>query len=636
MVIISFAAIRKELLLACRQLGCAVSETLASLVAATIFNAASGSFYVDSPIEEADARTVVEEAAKKVLSKDRPGISCLRLQAAYESSFAEIEQKAQRERADATATEQKALKWIAGFSAKFTEDFETLTGLYKKIYQLLLLRCTRPWGVARHEKDEAVEREVAAALESVFPRVGLRAFVALTGPEKTAQLQELAGIVLGIRLFNQHQGKGGANLPALGDTVSKLGSEDLLQRVQQEVEDVTELCRAHADVAMASGGPASGKAAKPLAEKQLDQLVSNLLYHRQYLCYLLNLQEDLAASIERLQADQGALQEELLDLDALVGGRVSVPKEQVYPRFDALARSYTTAFQEVKALEARSRLHEVLSEMREQYFPPLAAPAQKALEDLRAARQEGGQAQAREEDGEEPVDLDAIPGPGIEGEETTAVRLTADNCADFMSLPLDFQGFCVHSLIVYGGLLVPGNPALGVVRYAGRYSVFSTERGLAEFCADPDRFFGGVREVCYRYPELIHLLRVHEDFPKSSLTAIVQQASSSQAPTQADASTETPMHFVESNIDKSYEWNEWSLRREALHMADIRKKSTSTTQTALSHLRRENETQVYLPKDEATNTVVDNGTNPPRWRKYHTGMRGEPRPMRVVDVKFDL
>jgi len=39
-------------------------------------------------------------------------------------------------------------------------------------------------------------KEVAAALESVFPRVGLRSFVALTGPEKAAQLQELAGIVL--------------------------------------------------------------------------------------------------------------------------------------------------------------------------------------------------------------------------------------------------------------------------------------------------------------------------------------------------------------------------------------------------------------------------------------------------------
>jgi len=49
---------------------------------------------------------------------------------------------------------------------------------------------------------KAVEREVAAALESVFPRVGLRAFVSLTPNEKGAQLQELASIVMGIRLFN--------------------------------------------------------------------------------------------------------------------------------------------------------------------------------------------------------------------------------------------------------------------------------------------------------------------------------------------------------------------------------------------------------------------------------------------------
>jgi hypothetical protein len=632
MAVISLVAVRKELLLACRQLGCVVSETLAALITATIFSVNSGGFYVENPLNEADARIVVEEAAKKLLSKDEPGISCLRLQAAYEGAFAEIEQKAQKERLEASNAEQKALKTISGFSAKFTEDFETLTGLYKKIYQLLLLRCTKPWGVATHQKDEGVEREVAAALESVFPRVGLRSFVALTGPEKTAQLQELSGIVLGIRLFNQHQGKGGTGLPKLDETVTKLGVEDLLQNVQKEVEQVTELCKVHTDVALASKKPGRGSSDKPLPEPEMDKLLSNLLYHRQYLNYLLNLQEDLSASIERLRADQSNLQEELLDLDALVGGRVSVPKEQVYPRFDGLARTYATAFQEVKSLEARSKLHVVLQDLRRQYFPALSLPAQRILERV---RETGGADAGAAEDGEEPVDLDAIPGP--EAGEEGAVRLTADNADNFMTLPLDFQGFCVHTLVSTGGLLQPGNPALGVVRYAGRFCVFATESALAEFCTEPDRFFGGVREVCYKNPELIHLLRVHEDFPRSSLVAIVQQQSAvGQAPLQADVSTETPLHFQESNIDKSYEWNEWALRKEALHMADIRKKSTSATQTALSHLRRENETQVYLPKDQTTNTVVNSGTNPPRWKKYHTGMRGEPQPMKVVDVRFDL
>merc|ERR1711865_337013 len=137
--------------------------------------------------------------------------------------------------------------------------------------------------------------------------------------------------------------------------------------------------------------------------------------------------------------------------------------------------------------------------------------------------------------------------------------------------------------------------------------------------------------------ELIHLMRISEDFPKSSLHSILQLTAGNQAAMMADASTDTPLHFVETNIDKSYEWNEWKLRKEALHMADIKKKKTSTTQTALSHLRRETETQVYLPREVATNTTKESGTNPPRWRKYNAGLRGEPtQKMKVVEVKFDL
>ena len=52
------------------------------------------------------------------------------------------------------------------------------------------------------------------------------------------------------------------------------------------------------------------------------------MHVRRYLCYLLNLQEDVSTSLEQLRKGQAALQEELMDLEALVGGRVSVPKEQ--------------------------------------------------------------------------------------------------------------------------------------------------------------------------------------------------------------------------------------------------------------------------------------------------------------------
>lgn len=98
--------------------------------------------------------------------------------------------------------------------------------------------------------------------------------------------------------------------------------------------------------------------------------------------------------------------------------------------------------------------------------------------------------------------------------------LTPQSTPDFLSMPLDFQGFCVYSLVTYG-ILVPGNPTVGVVSYKGRSCVFEEGDGLAKFMADPGNFFVGVREACYKAPELIQPLRLHEDFPKCSLYGIL-------------------------------------------------------------------------------------------------------------------
>ena len=69
-------------MLACRQLGHTISEALAAVVAATVVSHGQG-FFSEASIDENDAKTVVEEAAKKILSKERPGISALRLQARF-------------------------------------------------------------------------------------------------------------------------------------------------------------------------------------------------------------------------------------------------------------------------------------------------------------------------------------------------------------------------------------------------------------------------------------------------------------------------------------------------------------------------------------------------------------------------
>lgn len=64
---------------------------------------------------------------------------------------------------------------------------------------------------------------------------------------------------------------------------------------------------------------------------------------------------------------------------------------------------------------------------------------------------------------------------------------------------------------------------------------------------------------------------------------------------KVDFGCQTPVHFVERYIDKSYEWNVWALRRRALALANLRDKATHGSQTAESHFKRENETQVGYP-----------------------------------------
>ena len=111
-------------------------------------------------------------------------------------------------------------------------------------------------------------------------------------------------------------------------------------------------------------------------------------------------------------------------------------------------------------------------------------------------------------------------------------------------------------------------------------------------------------------------------------------ASSAQT---VDGAVQTPVHFVEENIDPSHEWNEWKLRQDALKMCDILRKRTRGAQTAGSTFRREGETQTYLPKEATTNTGKEGNTQTPHWKRYMSGLRGEETTnLKVIDFKFEL
>ncbi len=210
----------------------------------------------------------------------------------------------------------------------------------------------------------------------------------------------------------------------------------------------------------------------------------------------------------------------------------------------------------------------------------------------------------------------------------------------FLSLPLENQGCCPWSLVARGGLLISGNPAIGIIAYGGRYFSLVDVSAMRAFVADPMRFIDGVLSIARKKPALVHLLCLQNQIPHSDISdffTLGELADGTQygfSHVKRFKQTQTP-HFINTDLpDPDYEWNEWTLRRNAIQMANLCSKRTRSTQTHLSHFRRDAETQVYLPHRNPdgtmagvscqTQTQVDRATQVRGTRRYLAGLRGRP------------
>ena len=119
------------------------------------------------------------QSIEKLLERDNPGLETVKMQVEYDESFLAEERSSQK----AIKTRNKMVsthkKLITEFQLEDSSDFQSLTTLYKMIFRFLL-----EFPPNGHPNDKVVEREVAAALESVFPRIGLKTFVQLSLEEK--------------------------------------------------------------------------------------------------------------------------------------------------------------------------------------------------------------------------------------------------------------------------------------------------------------------------------------------------------------------------------------------------------------------------------------------------------------------
>ncbi|OQR93249.1 hypothetical protein THRCLA_08495 [Thraustotheca clavata] len=631
----------------CKYEGVVVSDTLAAFVCRTIVQENTNVFSLEGEIDAAGITQLTEKSVDMLLQKDSPSLETIKMQLDFDLCYVKYEEEVEKAQTLKDKKVTNLHRSIVALQPSGTGDFETLTTLYRQIFTLLMVHAN-----ADKANDRNIEREVAAALESVFPRIGLKSFVSMSPEDKKFQLKELANIVGGIRLFNREIGKGGAGITLSLDTIRE-NVKSISQLVSQEVEEVNQTCTDYTEVLLhihhynvqVTGGPVN--------VKRWQEELNN---KRQFLSYMQSLHEDIDVSSEKIQRLIATFENELNTLKSLVGSRSSLPKGQVYPVFEALSKAWEELGLEHQLLLARSRSIKALMEFKDSYTRTLAQQSEWILKAKRAGMPPQEEWFEHSEPDNQIFALSTATnaiqkdsGEATEGNfykaannnlyvegtvsESGPVRMSVDSTPEFMQLPLEYQGYCPWTIVQRGGLLLPGDPSLGVIQYHNAYHVFVNEHALNDFMANPDKYIAAVHAYVVHKPELIYLLRLQESFPETSMASLMKLLNNKtqvhpllapHAVLKVDASTSTPVHFVEKNIDVNYEWNEWSLRRRALRVANLRNCKTVSAQTTLSNFRANNETQVWLPQDNTTQTGHDKGTNPTKTVTYFAGLRGIP------------
>ena len=669
-----------------------VSRALVTFVTRVVIENDPIRYPPESELDPEAVEALIATTVDRISEKDSPAMETIKMQVAFDSLFVEYVGKLEAQRKERDSERRELIRGILATRPKNANDFDTLNVLYKRIFQYLLKVSKNGTSVVVRSNEEepqkslGAEREVAAALESVFPRIGLKSFVHLSTEEKKAQLDELAKVVTGIRLFNKATGKGGAGLDDVQDIVlAKV--KRMRDTLDAETTEQHKLTTRYQETLVYCHLRQPEGADKATVQRWGKELTNR----RQYGAYLTSLAEDAAASKRRASERREVFYGEIDELKTLVGERASVPKDQVYPKFETVATAWFDLDEELRLVETRAgALENLVENFKDSYDATL--PATHPV--YRAAKLEKEPAAKSNVDEEADLaaavaDLDDTAGSNnnnkeaVEGgqnddldddSDRNPVRLSVESTPEFMQLPLEYQGFCGWTVANRHGLLLPGKPALGVVKYRGAYYVFAHAVAMTAFMQRPDLVKNQVLETAAMAPELVHLLRLQDQYPGTSVAHVIAHtarmpdglspepssrgglppyavaaAASAAAtgflakPVMRDAATETPTHFREKYIDYNYEWNEWALRRRALRMTQLKHCATTSQQTDASAFRRENSSQVYLPRINSSQTRRDNSCNPPIRIQYLSGARGLPSKFSkqkatagIVDLTFEL
>ncbi|KAG8582177.1 hypothetical protein GDO81_007946 [Engystomops pustulosus] len=606
----------REIAQECAAKGHSISETMIAFVVKAIVLDPRNGFNVDRMLTKDDVQKLIKLCVNRLLDTKSPSLETIKMQVYFDMNYTTRGEFLDEHHSVLESRLAPVSREITDSRARTAEELESL---YRKIVSYVLLRS----GLGS-PTDIKVVREATAALQSVFPHTELGTFLSLVKKDKERQLKELTMIVTGIRLFNKDCGKGGEGIDDL-PTILKEAIPATTKHIDSELQSSQDMIYKY--TALIEDMDVKQQKAGVLNPNQLREALYNARQHEALLNVILSDALTCAQQLEVLDKQYIALMEQL---KATVQSKTAIPTAQVYPLFISLSKLWNSFQDEIVLLSVLSNMIANLQPflgVHEELFP--AHVIQPLLSDLTVKSDEE---RITESSGISMNPLD------FGNQEWYFPETTAN----YDRLPIQYHGFCGFTIATRDGLLLPGNPSIGILKHRERYYVFSSKEAAYKFAQDPDHYVTLIGEKAKQCAELIQLLELHQQF--SSVTPYSQAQTSEKLLmkpiTKCNSSTQTDTHILETNIVKSYEWNEWELRRKAIKLTNLRQKVTHSMQTHGSHMRRENFSQVYLPKQVGTQTKRDNATNVPKPQIFLSGLRGcglsKPTNMVKVNLTRDV
>ncbi|XP_063245691.1 cilia- and flagella-associated protein 206 [Prinia subflava] len=600
--------------LECSARGQSLSETLVAFMMKAVVLDPRNDFNMDQLHTEKDMQDLIQLCVTRLLDTTNPSLSTMKMQVYFDMNYAN--------RDELLSEQERVLKGklapvVRAITERDPHGQEETENVYQKMVTYALLRC----GLGSPTDIEAI-REVTAALQSVFPQTEMITFISLSKKDKEQQLKDLAMLVTGIRLYNKQCQKGGSGIDDLPDIL-----HEAIPSAAQTLDKRLNSCQllAHRYTALLESMQEDSPRSSQLRTFKLKEALFNV---RQYEAFLCILQSNAITSAQEVESLDVKFEAAMMVLKNTMQDKTSIESKEVFPLFMELSKLWTGYQNEMLLLSFFTNMADNLQqflEIQSYLFP----------EEMLTSLLEGVTVKSDEERIKETMGT-RVNVSDFKNQEWLFPE-TTDN---FGQLLIQYRGFCAHSIGVKG-IILPGNPAIGILKHKEKYYVFSSKEAAYLFAQDPDKFIQLNVEKAKKYAELIQLLELHHQFEYLVPHAQVRNAKKDlmKPPPKCDSGTQTDTHILPPTIVRSYEWNEWELRRKAIKLANLRRKLTHSMQTNLSHMRRENFTQVYLPKDVGTQTKHDNSSNVPKPQIFLQGLRGGSSPtthMVTVDLTRPL